>query len=69
LELPEPIGLVSLRELAPRIGQLRRHRLNILGTEALAAAVHLRARVVLSAPSARLAQALQQKGCAVTVAG
>lgn len=69
LELPKPIGLVSLRELAPLIGQLRRHRLNILGMEALAAAVHLRARVVLAVPSPRLAQALQKEGCDVTITG
>ena len=50
LELPEQIGLVSLRELAPQIGQLRqRHDLNILGIEALAAAKYLDATVHLSA--------------------
>ncbi len=63
LELPDAIGLVSLRELAPLIGQLRRrHELNILGMEALAAAVHLQAAVFLSAPSPRLAEALQREG-------
>jgi hypothetical protein len=68
LELPEAIGLVSLRDLAPRIGQLRRrHDLNILGMEALAAALHLRAGVFLSAPSPRLAEALEQEGCRVEV--
>jgi hypothetical protein len=59
LELPDQIGLVSLRELAPVIGQLRnRHDLNILGMEVLAAAVHLEADVYLSAPSPQLQEAL-----------
>jgi hypothetical protein len=59
LELPDQIGLVSLRELAPVIGQLRnRHDLNILGMEVLAAAVHLEADVYLSSPSPRLQEAL-----------
>ena len=59
LELPTEIGLESLRILAPLIGQLRRrHRLNALGIEALAAAVHLQADVYLSVPSPRLEQAL-----------
>lgn len=59
LELPEEIGLLSLRELAPVIARLRgRHQLNILGMEALAAAVQLDARVVLSARSPRLEDAL-----------
>jgi len=68
LELPDPIGLVSLRELAPRIGHLRRHHdLNILGMEALAAAVHLEADVYLSAASPRLEAALRAEGRQVTV--
>ncbi len=59
LELPDEIGLVSLRTLAPLIGQLsRRHRLNALGIEVLAAAVHLQADVYLSAPAPRLQEAL-----------
>jgi len=59
LDLPDQIGLVSLRELAPVIGQLRnRHDLNILGMEVLAAAVHFEADVYLSAPSPRLQEAL-----------
>jgi hypothetical protein len=62
LELPAEIGLVSLRELGPVIGHLRnRHDLNILGMEALAAAVHLQADVYLSAPSPRLEQALSRE--------
>jgi hypothetical protein len=68
LELPESIGLLSLRELAPRIGHLRRrHELNVLGIEALAAALHLEATVYLSAPSPRLEAALTSEGQRVTV--
>jgi hypothetical protein len=63
LELPESIGLVSFRELAPLIGELRqRHDLNILGMEALAASVHLEADVYLSAPSPRLQLAVNTEG-------
>lgn len=68
LELPDEIGLISLRELAPLIGRLRRrHDLNIGGMEALAAAVHLRAAVFLSAPSPRLAEALRRENCRVEI--
>lgn len=68
LELPASIGLVSLRDLAPRIAQLRhRHRLNILGMEALAAALHLEAHVILSAPSPLLERALLAEGRPVEV--
>lgn len=64
LELPAEIGLVSLRMLAPRIGQLReRHRtLNLLSIEALAAALHLDAEVYLSTPSPPLQEALVAEG-------
>jgi len=63
LELPQEIGLVSLRQLAPVIGRLRaRHQLNILGMEALAAAVFLDAAVALSARSPRLEDALTAEG-------
>lgn len=63
LELPEKVGLVSLRTLAPLIGQLRRrHDLNILGMEVLSASIHLRADVYLSAPSPRLQEALEREG-------
>jgi hypothetical protein len=59
LELPEEIGLLSLRELGPVIARLRaRHQLNILGMEALAAAVQLDADVAVSARSPRLEEAL-----------
>jgi hypothetical protein len=66
LELPPWIGLISLRSLAPRIGQLRqRHDLNVLGMEALAAAVELGADVHLSAASPKLEAALWTEGCPV----
>ena len=62
IELPEEIGLESLRSLAPLIGHLhQRHRLNALGIEVLAAAVHLQADVYLSAPSPRLEEALRSE--------
>jgi len=68
LELPEEIGLVSLRELAPLIGRLRaRHDLNILGMEVLAAAVHLPVAVYLSAPSPRLEDSLRREGRSVQI--
>ena len=68
LELPDEIGMESLRTLAPLMGDLRRrHSLNVLGTEALAAAVHLNADVFLSAPSPRLEQALRVEGMYVEV--
>jgi hypothetical protein len=70
LELPDEIGLVSLRELAPLIARLRtRHQLNILGIEALAAAVYLDATVVLSTRSPRLEEALAVEGRPLEVVG
>lgn len=57
--LPSELGLISLRDLAPRMGQLRSsHQLNLLGIEVLAAAIELEAEVVLSAPAPRLEAAL-----------
>ena len=68
LELPEEIGLVSLRSLGPVIGRLRhRHGLNLLSIEALAAAEQLRADVFLASPSPRLASALRAEGRHVEV--
>ena len=68
LELPEDVGLESLRTLAPLIGRLRRrHQLNFLGIEALAAAVHLCARVYLSVASPRLEEALRIESLRVHV--
>jgi len=55
VELPEEIGLISLRQLGPVVGRLRtRHQVNILAIEARAAAVYLDATVALSARSPRL---------------
>lgn len=68
LTLPEEIGLMSLRDLGPSIGRLRsRHQLNILGMEALAAAIRLEAQVHLSANSPKLEAALDAEGLTVTV--
>lgn len=68
LALPEEIGLMSLRDLGPSIGRLRsRHQLNILGMEALAAAIHLEAHVHLSANSPKLEAALEAEELTVTV--
>jgi hypothetical protein len=70
MQLPEGIGLVSLRDLAPLIGQLRaQHDLNILGMEVLAAAVHLEAEVYLSAPSPRLQEALVRESRHARIVG
>ena len=64
------VGLVSVRDLGPLIGQLRvRHNLNILGMEALAAASRLEAEVFLSAPAPRLIQALNAEGRTATIVG
>jgi hypothetical protein len=69
LELPSEIGLLSLRELAPTIAQLREdHQLNILGIEALAAATRLGAQVYLSAASPMLEAALTSRNLTSTVA-
>lgn len=68
MELPDSIGLISLRELGPVIGQLRRaHSLNALGMEALAAATQLDATVFLSASSPMLEAALAHEGQRVRV--
>lgn len=70
LELPDEIGLISLRELGPVIAQLRaRHRLNILGIEAVAAAMQLGATVALSVSSPRLEDALSTEGRPVEIVG
>ncbi|MGH8997445.1 MAG: hypothetical protein ACRDYB_15700 [Acidimicrobiales bacterium] len=69
MELPDTIGLVSLRRLAPLIGGLRRdHSLNILAMEALAAAKYLQADVILSVASPRLQAALTREGLTARVA-
>jgi len=59
MKLPDAIGLISLRELAPLMGRLRRdHSLNVLSTEALAAAKYLDAEVFLRTASPKLQEAL-----------
>ncbi len=68
LELPDNIGMLSLRQLGPTIAQLRlHHQLNILGIEALAAASRLGAHVFLSAPSPMLESALKFENLTVRV--
>jgi hypothetical protein len=48
--LPDDIGLMSLRELVPVMSELLlQHRLNVLSLEALGAAVHLGAEVLVAA--------------------
>lgn len=70
LELPDRIGLASLRTLAPLIGHLRgAHRLNLLAIEALAAAIHLEATVLLSTSSPLLEAALASEGRPAIVDG
>lgn len=68
LELPSDIGLLGLRELGPIIAKLRRHhQLNILSSEALAAATCLKADVYLSGPSPQLEEALRSAQLKVKV--
>ena len=66
MQLPAAIGLVSLRDLAPLMGGLRRdHSLNVLGMEALAAAKYLHADVFLRTASPQLQAALAHEGLSV----
>ena len=64
LELPDEIGLVSLRTLAPLTGWLRgcHQKLNLLSLEALAAALYLNADVYLLTSSPPLEEALAAEG-------
>lgn len=63
IHLPDAIGVLSLRELAPTIAELRsRHQLNLLSIEALAAAKTLGANVLLTTPSPKLEEALRAEG-------
>ena len=50
LDLPPDVGLLSLRQLGPLIGELavRHQPMNILTREALAAAIELEAAVILA---------------------
>jgi len=66
--LPETVGLLSLRDLAPTIAELRnRHQLNLISIEAVAAARVLKAQVLLTTESPRLEQALDAEGISVVV--
>lgn len=69
LQLPDNIGMLSLRQLGPTIAELRElHRLNLLGIEALAAAKTTNATVLLSAASPQLEAALRSEGIAFEAA-
>lgn len=49
IRLPDDVGLLSLREIAPVMAELSSvHRLNVLSLEALGAAVHLGADVLVA---------------------
>ncbi|MCU1484109.1 MAG: hypothetical protein JWN67_855 [Actinomycetia bacterium] len=70
LALPDHIGLLSLRELGPAMGELAgRHQLNALARETLAVALVLEATLVLSDRnvSPRLLAAAEVEGVAVSV--
>jgi hypothetical protein len=70
LNLPDEIGLISLRDLGPTIAELRKEsQLNILSIEALAAATKLQADVFLSASSPMLESALASCGLKSRVLG
>lgn len=71
LQLPEEVGLLSLRHLAPTIGDLASEHppLNLLAREALAAAVVLRAPVAMASGNENpsLAAALGREGLDVLI--
>lgn len=70
VELPRQVGLISLRDLGPTIGELRRrHSLNILGMEVLAAAKVLGCDVFLATHSPRLEAALEAEGLHAELVG
>jgi hypothetical protein len=49
VRLPDDIGLLSLRQLAPFMAEgVQRHRLNVMSLEALTAGVHLGADILLA---------------------
>ena len=63
VELPTGIGLLSFRELAPAMADVRRrHSLDLLSAEVVAAAKQLDARVFLSVASPALEVALLSEG-------
>ena len=65
-ELPDEIGLLSLRRLVPVMRALP-GQLNLLTAEAVAAAVVLNARIVVTTDSPLLAQAARSAGVTVEV--
>jgi len=71
MALPEEIGLMSMRELAPRMAMLvdSYPHLNLLAREALAAALVLDAKVVLNVGSPGLQAALATEGRECLVMG
>jgi hypothetical protein len=71
LALPESIGLISMRELAPKMGRLMDPypHLNLLAREALAAALFLETAVVLNTSFPTLEAALTEAGRECIVRG
>jgi hypothetical protein len=71
LALPDEIGLISMRELAPDMARLvdSHPHLNLLAREALAAALVLDAKVVLNVGSPGLQAALATEGREFLVLG
>jgi hypothetical protein len=71
LELPTEIGLLSLRQLGPLIGELGtpHEPMNVLTREALAAAVELSAKVLIAEGNENrtLIAALEAEGLSFTV--
>lgn len=70
LELPDDVGLVSLRVLGPLMADLvERHRLNALSLEALAAGLHLDAAIAIARGSENptLIDAAKVEGVAVHI--
>jgi hypothetical protein len=52
VKLPENVGLLSLRELAPMMAEgVERHRLNVMSLEALAAAMSVNAEIAMAVGS------------------
>ncbi len=69
VSLPPEIGLLSLREFAPSMGRLRdEYRPNAPASEAVAASLHLEAKVLLARTTPRLEAALEAEGLRCVVA-
>ena len=71
LALPDEIGLISMRDLAPSMARLvdSHPLLNLLAREVLAAALVLDARVILNVGSPELQSALATEGRECIVLG